>query len=328
MDDLKVSALATIPAMDRAADFLYIVDTSGGTSNKVTPNGMLGITGNPVGTSDSQTLTGKTLTSPTISGPTLSGTLTGTYTIGGTPTFPSSVVTLTGTQTLTNKTLTSPTINTPTITNPTLTIDTISEYTAANGVTIDGVLLKDSKINGTYITNDSITGAQVNWAATGADNGIWWEELGRTTLGSAGDTISVTALPARKYIRVLATLLNSGTITNLIRFNNDSGANYAASIDINNGTTSSNTSQTSITGFLAGSDSALVTLDILNIATQNKPVTACLTVFNSAASSVPPRVEFSAKWVNAADLISRIDFINSNTGDFAIGSEVVILGHN
>ena len=61
-----------------------------------------------VGTDATQTLTNKTLTAPV-----LSGTITGTYTLGGTPTFPSTVVTTTGTQTLTNKTLTSPTLTTP-----------------------------------------------------------------------------------------------------------------------------------------------------------------------------------------------------------------------
>lgn len=39
-----------------------------------------------------ETLTNKTLTSPTISGPVLSGTITGTYTLGGTPTIPGVLV--------------------------------------------------------------------------------------------------------------------------------------------------------------------------------------------------------------------------------------------
>lgn len=52
-----------------------------------------------------------TLTNKTLTAPIFSGTITGTYTLGGTPTFPASVVTTTGTQTLTNKTLTSPVIN-------------------------------------------------------------------------------------------------------------------------------------------------------------------------------------------------------------------------
>ena len=59
-----------------------------------------------VDTDSSQTLTGKTLTAPV-----LGGTVTGTYTLGGTPTFPASVVLTTGAQTLASKTLTNPVIN-------------------------------------------------------------------------------------------------------------------------------------------------------------------------------------------------------------------------
>ena len=167
MADQKVSALTTIPVVDRAADILYIVDTSAGTSNKVTPNTLLGITGAPVGDTDTATLTNKTITSPAISSPVFSGTITGTYTIGGTPTFPSSVVTLTGSQTLTSKILTSPTINTPTITNPTITVDSLSEFTSANGITIDGLNIKDGALN----TNNSVPNTA--WNNTGTFGSSW-----------------------------------------------------------------------------------------------------------------------------------------------------------
>ena len=71
----------------------------------------------------SQTLTNKTLTSPILSGtvtgtytldgtptvadPVISGTITGTYTFGGTPTWPASVAQISASQTLSNKSLTS-----------------------------------------------------------------------------------------------------------------------------------------------------------------------------------------------------------------------------
>lgn len=162
MANQKLSALTSIPAVDRAADLLYVVDTSAGTSNKVTPNGLLGISGAPVGDTDTATLTNKTLTAPTISSPVLSGTITGTYTIGGTPTFPATVLTTTNSVTVSGKTLTSPTINTATIVNPTLTTDTISEYTSTNGVTVDGLNIKDGALNtANSVPNSAIaTGVQ------------------------------------------------------------------------------------------------------------------------------------------------------------------------
>lgn len=192
MADAKVSALTAIPAIDRAADFLYVVDTSAGTSNKVTPNFMLGITGAPVGDTDTATLTNKTITSPTISNPTFSGTLSGTYTIGGTPTFPSAVATLTGSQTLTNKTLTSPTINTATIVNPTITADSIAGFSVSNTGTIygvgvtTGVITSASSVNGSALVAGTVGTAALGTAAVTAAkmvNGMIYRRQG----GSATD---------------------------------------------------------------------------------------------------------------------------------------------
>lgn len=199
----KITDLTSLSsgAVDRATDVLEIADTSASTSKKITPNALMGISGNAVGDTDTQTLTEKTITAPNISSPVLSGTLTGTYTIGGTPTFPSSVVTLTGSQTLTNKVLTSPTINTATITNPTLTVDTVSEFTSANGVSIDGLNIKDGKLNTnnsvvtTNITDASLTNAKLS-TTVGELGGSWgtW-----TPAWGGGMTIGNAVVSARYY---------------------------------------------------------------------------------------------------------------------------------
>ena len=161
MADFQIPDKTLLTAVDRAVDSWLIYDNSATALKRTTAKYALDLTSHPVGVDDTQTLTAKTLTSPTINGATLSGTLAGTYTIGGTPTFPSSVVTLTGSQTLTNKVLTSPTINSATITNPTLAVDTVSEHTSANGVTIDSLNIKDGKLN----TNDSVVTANITNSA-------------------------------------------------------------------------------------------------------------------------------------------------------------------
>ncbi len=326
MAEVDIADLTSLSSgdVDRATDVLEIQDITANQSKKITPNALMGISGAAVGTTDSQSLTNKTITAPNISDPVLSGTLTGTYTIGGTPTFPSSVVTLTGSQTLTNKVLTSPTINTATISNPTLTVDSISEFTGAAGVTIDGVLLKDSKMNGSYLTTDSVTDTVLDYPR-------WWQEIARTTLGVAGDTITVSSIPSRRYLMIIATIFDTGgTIGCALRFNNDSGANYAQRYSDAGGADTTAVSATSLI-FRSGVVAApqILIAEISNYQTDEKVLYTRMSGANTAgAGTAPQRVEGSAKWSNTADLINRVDLINGGSGDLAIGSEVIILGHD
>jgi hypothetical protein len=84
-------------------------------------SGVHGITGNVVGDADSQTLTNKTMDGGS-----------NTFTNIGVSSLSTSVVTLTGTQTLTNKTLTSPTINGGTVSSATVTSATIVSGTLSS----------------------------------------------------------------------------------------------------------------------------------------------------------------------------------------------------
>ena len=77
-----------------------------------------------------------TLTNKTLSAPVLSGTVTGTYTLGGTPTFPSTVVLTTAAQTLTNKTITG--TFTGGLTGNATTATTLQTARTINGVSFNG----------------------------------------------------------------------------------------------------------------------------------------------------------------------------------------------
>lgn len=216
----KISALPTLASIDRAADFLPIVDTSGVVTNKITPNNMLGIVGTPLGTSDSQSVTNKTLdnTNTITLKDTLftlqddgdvtkqarfqlSGITTGNTRVYTLPNATGTLADLATAQTFTNKTLTSPTITTATINNPTLNTDAISEFTVSNGVTIAGMNVKSGKLN----TNNSVVTANITDSAVtpaklfaGTGTGWSWATWTPTWSNVTTTTGTVTA----KYIQV------------------------------------------------------------------------------------------------------------------------------
>lgn len=249
----------------------------------------------------------------------------------------------------------------------TITTDTINENTSANGVTIDSFKVKDGNIvdsNGNEVIKPSGVASAVNEIAvvnavttespeiqaTGGDTNIdvdivpkgtgevtkagnpidWWEEIGRTTLGSAGDTITVSSLPARKYLKVLIDSRDTGgTLSIKVTFNGDTGSNYAQR-GLDNAVETTFTSQTGITlSTSTNATSSKVIAEIENIPTIAK-LWNSITVNRgpAGAGSLPANRTVYAKWENTSAQISSITVTNSGTGDYAIGSEVVVLGHD
>ncbi len=209
--------------------------------------------------------------------------------------------------------------------------DQVPIYDASTGTTkratVTNVLagVKD----GTLIANDAILARHINWAGTGADGGIWWEELGRTTLGVAGDTISIASLPTRKYLKILASCLPSGQIRPVIRFNNDSGNNYSLRESVNGGADSTTTAQNAFSDATALTSEHYLSWEVVNIAAYEKIGYGVWWSRGTAgAGNAPVRLEGVNKWANTADQITRVDVVNTGTGDFAIGSELVVLGHD
>jgi len=358
MADKTISDYSAAGSIDASVDYLLLYQNSTNSYKKINRNTLLGGSGTPVDTTSTQTLQNKVLdntTTLTIKDNLFTiqdGAATtkqaqfqlSSITAGQTRvlTIPDADLTIVGTtttQTLTNKTLTAPVITNGSITGTTITTDAITGQSAANSGTIYGLSVTSAKISGTSITNatittsqianDTITGANINWAQTGAD-GIWWEELGRTTLGSAGDTITVSGLPARKYLIIIVNALaTGGTVNTLLRFNNDSGANYAYRRSINGAADSTTVSANVFNDSFSTAVQGQLFVYLTNITNQEK--TGTVTQWNIAAAgaaTAPQRLEGVSKWSNTVAQINRVDCTNAGAGDYAIGSEVIVLGHD
>lgn len=188
-NDGKIPTNSSIPAIDPANDVMEIVDVSANATYKVTPYGLFGIVSGAVGLTDTQTLTNKTLTAPTISSPILSGTVTGTFSLPTTTTFPASVVLLTGTQSITGaKTFTNATLTAPTITNASITADAITGFTVSNTGTVYGLAVTLGLLGTTALATNAVQGAQI------ATNAI--------TLGYAQITSPFTTTTTGSYVTV------------------------------------------------------------------------------------------------------------------------------
>lgn len=189
-----ITSLPTAGTIDAIVDTFPIVTNSINTTQQINRNVFLSLSSQPVGISDSQTLTNKTITSPTISGPTLSGTIIGTYTIGGTPTFPTSVVTLTGSQTLTNKILTSPTINSPTITNATISADTIIGFSTSTIGTVYGLGINNGAITPTTVTASGLITASSGFTLSSGTLTLPNNSISAAMLATAAITLGYTQI--------------------------------------------------------------------------------------------------------------------------------------
>lgn len=160
--------------------------------------------------------------------------------------------------------------------------------------------------------------------------GAGYLELGRATLGVAGDLISVTPIPAMKYLRIVAKTYASGQIAPVLRFNNDSGNNYANRNTLNG---AADTTQVSAANLFvtvtAAAENMFSITDITNDTSNAKlALMSIMGEGSSGAGNAPNRRTATGKWQNTAAQITRVDCVNTGTGDFAIGSQVIVFGKN
>jgi len=168
-----------------------------------------------------------------------------------------------------------------------------------------------------------------NAAGGGAVGG--WVELGRTTLGSAGDSINVSSLADKRYYMILGDLQGTGAIDANFQFNSDTGSTYANRRSTNGGSDSTGTSQTNIdlSASLTSGSKVFQNAYIANKSSNEKLVIANnVTAYATGAGTAPIRDEVVGKWANTSNAISSIQLTNTKAGSFDTGSEVVVLGRD
>lgn len=160
-----------------------------------------------------------------------------------------------------------------------------------------------------------------------------WIELGRTTLSSAGDNITVSSLPDKRYYMVLQDFVPDTYAAPRMRLGNgsaDTGSNYSDRRNENGGTDATRTSQTSMINTPeGGGNPQFIVSYIANLSGKEK---LCMhhSVHrkNAGAANAAGRGEAVSKWVNTSNPLDVVDIFNNDAGagDFASGSEVVVLG--
>lgn len=199
--------------IDGTTHYLLIQPGGAGTAyKKINRNTYLGVTGQPVDISTTQTISNKILGNSNLvtlldGGFTLQNNVdttkralfslasittgqTRTYTL---PDATSTLANLTSTQTFTNKTLTAPTITGGSIDQSTITVDSIAGHTSSTTGTIYGLSISSGKVGTNGVITASITDSAVTPAKLVAGTGATWvtATLTPTKTGWASTTKNV-----------------------------------------------------------------------------------------------------------------------------------------
>lgn len=157
-----------------------------------------------------------------------------------------------------------------------------------------------------------------------------WQRLAHAELASDGDTFDTGTFTAKKNLIIIvwAKGTTGGTYQGL-RFNDDSGSNYAHRRSEAGGNDGTNTG----TDFMQVSDSDIANSGsytvtyITNISDKEKiAVTHSIMGSSSGAGTAPDRDEFVGKWANTSAQITKIQVYNQGSGNFEAGSYITVFG--
>ena len=142
-------------------------------------------------------------------------------------------------------------------------------------------------------------------------------------------TLTTRIIDAERFVHIRAFIIPSGTVDALLRLNEDIGTTYAHRQSTNGAADTTSVSGTSI-NLNNGTFTTPIQFDIF---IANKTAFEKLIIVQqvgqgtAGAANAPNRIEQTPKWANTTFQITRISIINTQAGDYAAGSRLVVLGH-
>ena len=195
-----------------------------------------------------------------------------------------------------------------------------ASFNTGNGFNDDIILAR-------HVADDQLNADHMDWAvATGK---VWWEEIGRAKLSSPAQSMTISSLPKRKFMKMFIYIAgNTEAVVPRIRFNGDTGNNYAARRSESGAADAVSTSANGIPLHAsAWLSMEMYEVYLANYTSRVKGVYFSGLLGASAASSAPTRIEGSGHWAKNSTDITSVTFI-TDANQFNTDTEIVIMGHD
>ena len=156
-----------------------------------------------------------------------------------------------------------------------------------------------------------------------------WQKNGTpNTLTSTTDTIDITDLGGFTFNQFLDhNIQTTGVIDAHLRYNADTGSNYAYRRKINSGTEDVITSTTTNSGASGTAGDNFLVVYGFSLATEEKLFIGFSVNRNTAgAGTAPVRSEMVGKWVNTSDTLTGFLALQTEAGSYDTDSNLSALG--
>ena len=155
-----------------------------------------------------------------------------------------------------------------------------------------------------------------------------WSKAGTTTLGSAGDILSISGLTAQKFNVFLSHQISSGNTNKKRTCNNSTGSLYAVRYSADGGADGTSVSQSALNSNLYSAADEFVIDYVCSISGEEK----LAIMYNCSqravgAGTAPSRYEWAWKYVPSPDAdITQFDYDNDDSGSYDTNSNLTALG--